>query len=425
MLTKTISLVILFCLLIIYFTPSNIFDGKYFDANASTPMCFPAMIAYMKNAKIGNPSAYYATKAKLAIKQCEEVICHSLNICKQDYSIIFNSGASESNNFIFRSLVHNSKPHYVLGEIEHKTSLECVKHLAKHGYISYTLVKPDKKGVITTEAILKAIQSDTVLVSVMHANNETGILNPIKKISEALSVIPNAPYFHSDVVQTFGKLKIPMKFIDAISVSAHKFHGALGCGLLVISKRMTAKLDSCEQISGSQFDSLRGGTENIPGIMAMTAAINYVWYNRESKNEKLLYLRNSILFRLEKYFDIQYFSQYNTNALINKPTIVVITDCKNSIPNTLLLSFLNLSKEAEFCNVRFRKQLFEKGYIVSISSACNTSSSAPSHVLQAMNLEKKIRSGVIRISLCDYHTRFDVYRLCQAIINTYTKNKIV
>lgn len=361
----------------------------YLDNNGTTKLCkesVKAMNEWLESRS--NPS----TSSILGIKS-KEMIDNARNYIKnhcgdKDCKVIFTSGASESNCLIIRSIVDkcNKIPVIITSAIEHKSILSLCESLQKEKRIKLVVVKPDKYGHISPTDVEKAIKENKCvkLVSIMAANNEIGTINNIKEIGR-ISHKHGIP-FHTDAVQIFGKYHMNMKKnnIDALSMSFHKLQGPMGIGMLVIGKDIDLK----SQISGTQQYSMRGGTENVPAIAGAVASIKKTFTNRDRKNNKLMKLREHLIKQLSEN-DIKF-------ILLGSPN--------NPLPNTVCISL----QYDNFCNVKLKNYLNKKGIIVSIGSACNTKSKKASHVLNAIKASKKIKRGVMRISMGDDSKKSDL-----------------
>jgi len=391
----------------------------YLDANATTIMpqqVIDQMILWMNK---GNPSADYKT-AKLSrnmINNFREYIavnCKFINYNPENtnlndsvYQVIFTSCASESNNTIIRSTVEaykhrtGKKPHIILSGIEHKTSLECAKYLLEMHQIELTIIRPDTIGFIHPDDVEKGIRPNTCLISIMSANNETGVImdiSSIGKIAHKHNII-----FHTDCVQSFGKFLIdPIKsHVDSFSVSFHKLHGPTGIGALIIKRNLIEKIGLYPLVSGSQNCGMRGGTENVPGIAGAFEATKYTWTNRKQKNIHLTTIKQHLLKRLSSVIPTQLYKDYLHKPLSYNMFIVFISaDSKFYLPNTVLLSVIKPTAPL-ICNGKIKKDLESAGVIVSIGSACNTSSDKASHVLKSMNADTLIKRGTLRLSYQD------------------------
>ena len=408
---KSLFVVIIIIIILLTFLNSdeNIYKKyNYFDANGTTPIHPKALTAYKKSSYLGNPSSGYSS-ASFRILDAESKVRNRLNL-PEDYSVIFNSGASEGNNCILRSLAGSARPHFILSSVEHKTSIKCAKCLEAANLIELSFVEPDIYGEIHTADISAAIQSNTKLISIMHVNNETGAKNDINAIA-ALTKGTNI-LFHTDAVQSFGKYIINMTNIDALTVSFHKLYGPAGVGMLVISPKM--KNNKLDQISGSQFNGIRGGTENTPGIISSGVCMDITFKNRFAKNDKLFKLKKILINCLLSCSALIPYSMFAGKSDTYIPSDIsganlglVILGPVNAAPNTLLMSIVRLGNyemKDRICNLKIKEYLFARKFIISIGSACNTSDPNPSHVMKAIKAPFIIRSSVIRVSFMDYNT---------------------
>lgn len=409
----------------------------YLDNNATTivpPVVIKETVRWMNK---GNPSADYKTAkdCQHLMKQFRDYIASGCNFIsyepgveyskeelKKVYHIVFTSGASESNNCMIRSITAAYKfntgitPHIVTSSVEHKSIIECVNQLASIGAAEVTFVKPDKLGFVNPEKVGKAIKKNTALVTVMHANNETGAINNIRKIGK-IAHDHQVP-FHTDDVQSFGKYLLdPVKSnVDAFSVSFHKLHGDKGIGLLVVKKQFKEGFHLLPQVCGSQNCGFRGGTENISGIAGSFAATKLSWENRAEKNAKMLALKKEIMKLLQDRIPCQTYREYLEKPNTYPIGIVFLSDSSRLyLPNTLLLSVVKRTKP-DMCNGDLKKALEEQGVIVSIGSACNTANTKASHVLDEMGVDMLIRRGTIRVSIGDVNRMEEAQRFVNVFI---------
>lgn len=421
----------------------------YLDNNATTTIYKESIEEWLKWVNRGNPSSDYcsANMCKDIIKNFKQYIAKiceftldesegsSDNVADLDnYRVIITSCASESNNTIIRSIVESynfyvgGKPHIITSSIEHKSLLDCVKHLRDFGIIELTIVPPNKFGVISPESIKKAIRENTALITIMSANNETGAINDIKTIGNiahtTLKVFgeqyPADPDdftyksipFHTDAVQTFGKFptKAVDNNVDAFSISFHKLHGPQGIGALVIRSAVYFgyKLSAC--ISGSQNCGFRGGTENIANIAASYKSMQIVLSDRLNKNNHLINLKHYLIRGLSANIPCRTYQEYLDNPHKTIFEIIVISTCQGIyLPSTLMISVVKKTKSGkDVCNSEIKHELYKKNIIISIGSACNTNNNKASHVLYAMNADEFIRKGALRISLDDNTTSDDI-----------------
>jgi cysteine desulfurase len=406
----------------------------YLDNNGTTLIC-PSAERVLKNWLVCyNPSSNsrISKPVRLMIDKAKRFVLHHCYVTPETHTVLFTSGATESNCFILRSTasaykrITGRKPHIVTSAFEHHSILECAESLENDRLIDFSLVLPNSHGIISPRSVERLIRPNTCLVSIMHANNEIGSLNDISAIGK-ISRNHRIP-FHSDCVQTFGKIRIglPHNNLDAISASLHKLYGPKGIGLLIINNDLIKGYQLRAQINGSQQGGLRGGTENVPAIISSMEAIRWTFSRRKEKNKKLLDMRNQLLRELRKHIKSVNYSDYMKHHNITNMRqssdekkdedrktdsspfrnyeLVILgppeEKISSYIPNTLFISLVKLN--GEFCNVKFKELLDKNKIIVSIGSACLTGSSKASHVLDALGAPDKIRKGIIRISTSDY-----------------------
>lgn len=354
----------------------------YLDYNASTPMdqrVLDVMIDVYQN-KYGNADSKthdYGETARSTVENARKQVADLLAIKKDE--VFFTSGATESNNISILGLQEyaekNSKKHVITTAIEHKAVLEPLHHLEKQGF-EVTYISPDSSGRINADELLSNVRDDTLLVSVMHANNETGIIQPIDVIGEELS--KTDIFFHVDAAQSFGKLVDELKNVkyNFLSASAHKMYGPQGVGVLVLRKKCF-KMPPVNSImfGGSQERGMRPGT--VP-----TALIAGLGKACEIASEE--HVSNYINYQNNKDFIINALKMSGIDYSING-------DLKYAMPNTLNVSFNGVNSEAIMLATR-------KYCAVSNGSACNSNSYKPSYVLSAMGLSTDRIECAIRIS---------------------------
>jgi cysteine desulfurase len=271
----------------------------------------------------------------------------------------------------------------------------------------------------------------------MAANNEIGCINNLKAIGTVAhdAKVP----FHTDAVQLFGKYKIPLRAsrVDAVSMSFHKLYGPMGLGLLIVSNELVDGYGLQGQIAGTQQGALRGGTENVPSIAGALPALRDTFTNRISKNKKMFDLKNMLIYELstilpqgdyKKYFSARHSDRPKQNEFVvlgpvnfngyRQPAV---------LPNTLLVAFAKniVSDGKPFCNVLVKKCLDKKNIVVSVGSACATSSARASHVMYAIRAPQVIRQGVMRISLSDHTTREDILTLVSELRNCLDQQNLL
>lgn len=356
--------------------------GTYFDYNASTPIderVLDVMIDVYRNAygNADNKNHSFGERASSVVDKARGYVAGLLGIKKDE--VFFTSGATESDNMVVFGLVDyakkTGKKHIITTAIEHKAVLGPVSKLENMGF-EVTYIYPDKTGRINENDVLGAIRDDTFLVSVMHANNETGIIQPVKEIGEALT--NSEIFFHIDAAQTFGKLVDELREIKYtfLSASAHKMYGPQGVGVLVMRKKRY-KLPPLTPMfyGGSQEHGFRPGTVPTALIAGLGEASRIASIEYSNNLQKYQVTKNNILQLLEKS---------GVNYSINGSQ-------EYCVPNTLNLRFIGVNSIAlmqqckTFCGV-------------SNGSACNSNSHKPSHVLKAMGCSDEHAEQSIRIS---------------------------
>ncbi len=342
---------------------------KIYLDNAATTEVAKEVIEEIKN-KIGiygNPSSRHSIgkEAKIEIEKAREKIAKFIGAKPEE--IVFTSGATESNNFALKgTLMNSNKKHIVISSIEHPAVIEICEDLKKHGYkISY--VNVNKEGIVDPRDVAKAITKETALVSIMHVNNEIGTIQPIEEIAKICK--KNKVLFHTDAVQSFGKIKIDVNMgIDLMSVSGHKINALKGVGFLYIRKGV--KISPLIKGGGQEGD-LRSGTENVLGIISLAKAIDL-----KRKSEEVGKSRD----RIEK-------------ELIKIPGAKLNGSREKRIYSNITISFYGIEGES------LQMLLDEAGICISTGSACSSHKLAGSHVLKAIDVGEMYLNGNIRISL--------------------------
>ncbi|MFH1406558.1 MAG: cysteine desulfurase NifS [Candidatus Omnitrophota bacterium] len=360
----------------------------YFDNNATTktsPKVLEAMKPYFCDI-YGNASSVHASgrEAKAAMEAAREKTATLIG-AEDPKEIIFTSGGTESNNMAIKGAAWTNKEkgnHIITSSIEHLAVLGPCDSLKAQGF-EITKVPVDKYGIVSLEALKKAITPKTILVTIMFANNEVGTIEPIKEIAEICK--QNGILFHTDAVQAAGKIPVNAGAlgVDMLSVSAHKFHGPKGIGALYLRKR--TKITPLTQ-GGHHERNLRPGTENIPAIVGMGAACELIGQNLENKKEYLTKLRDTLYNRIAQSID--YIS------LNGHPQL--------RLPNTVNIGFEFLEGESIVLNLDL------EGIAVSTGSACTSGTLEPSHVLSAMAVAPEKIQGSVRFSLSEENTTEDI-----------------
>lgn len=361
----------------------------YLDNNATTmiaPEVVDAMLPYFSN-KYGNPSSIYdmAHSANDAVKKSREIIAGFLGAADSK-EIIFTSCGSESANMAIKGAldVKKNKKHIITTRVEHPCVLNLYKDLEKRGY-RVTWVDVDSNGDLDISRLLEAVCEDTALVSVMMANNETGVIYPVDKISEAVKMKNPETKVFVDAVQAAGKVPINVKDtkIDMLGISGHKFHAPKGVGALYIR---TGTMISPLIVGGHQERGKRAGTENVPYIAAMARAAQLAKEALEDENTRVKALRD----KLEK------------GILSNIKNAVLNSKSKNRVPNTTNIGFQYIEGELILLHMN------DEGICASSGSACTSGSLEPSHVLRAQGVPFTSLHGSIRFSLSRYTTEQDI-----------------
>ncbi len=354
-------------------------EPVYLDCNATTP-CEKQVLDVMNHYLVedfgneGSRTHQHGTKAKAAVNLARDQIANVLNCSRNE--ITFTSGATESNNISILGLEEfghkNNKKHIITSAIEHKAVLEPIEILKSKGF-KIDVISPDQNGRIRAIDIQSKLREDTLLVSIMSANNETGVIQPIEEIVKILN--PNV-YFHVDAAQSFGKIIEPLKDkrIDLISFSGHKIYASKGIGGLMTRLRDFEKPPLHPIVfGGGQEKGLRPGTLPVFLIAGLGKAAELALKNHKKRNEKNISLQKQFINFLKEY-------KVHFNGDIN-----------HLLPNTINFSIPGVDSEAFM--------LLSKDIMsVSNGSACTTSSYQPSHVISAMSNNKDVIKGAIRIS---------------------------
>ncbi len=359
----------------------------YLDNAATTktrPEVVEAMLPYFTE-YYGNPSSVYefATPSKKAIAEARETIAKSLGAKTNE--IYFTAGGSESDNWAIKATAeaYESKgKHIITSKIEHHAVLHTCEYLEKRGF-EITYLDVDENGTVKLDELKKAIRPDTILISIMFANNEIGTIQPIKEIGEIAK--EHGIIFHTDAVQAYAHVPINVDeyHIDMLSVSGHKFNGPKGIGFLYI--RTGLKLRSFIH-GGSQERKRRGGTENVPGIVGMGKAVEIAMANLAERTAYEVELRDYLINRV----------------LSEVPYVRLNGHRTNRLPNNANFAFQFIEGESLLI------MLDMQGICGSSGSACTSGSLDPSHVLLAIGLPHEIAHGSLRLTLSEETTREDI-----------------
>ena len=350
---------------------------RYFDHAATTPVreeVVKEMLPFF-GIEYGNASVMYSLgrNAKKAMKQARERVARAINADINE--IYFTSCGSESDNLAIKGFAYEKKNkgnHIISSKIEHHAVLDSCKTLENQGF-KVTYLGVDENGKINLEELINSITNQTILITIMFANNEIGTIEPVEeiaKIAKEKNIV-----FHTDAVQAIGNAKIDVKKmdIDMLSLSGHKFYAPKGVGALYVKNGINFKK---LQDGGEQESNKRAGTENVAEIVGLGKAIELIYNEYDWYNEKLKILRNHYMDRVKKEID---------NIKINGDLI-------DRLPGNANISFRNVNgSELLF-------ELDKYGICASAGSACSTSNPEPSHVLTAIGLDKEYIGGTLRVS---------------------------
>ena len=376
---------------------------RYFDNAATTPVreeVIKEMIPYF-GVEYGNASVMYSLgrNAKRAMSKARNQVAHSLN-CKSS-EIYFTSCGSESDNLGIKGYAYANKRkgnHIITTKIEHHAVLDACRSLEQEGF-EVTYLNVDEKGKINLQELVNSIKDNTILITIMFANNEIGTIEPIEEIGNTAK--KNNIVFHTDAVQAIGNIKIDVNKlnIDMLSLSGHKFYAPKGVGALYVKEGIKLKklLDG-----GEQEQNLRAGTENVAEIVGLGKAIELIYDEFDLYNQKIKKFRDYYIEEISK----------------NIKNIKINGDLEERLAGNANISFPDISgSELLF-------ELDKLGICASAGSACSTSNPMPSHVLTAIGLDKNYANSTLRISFGKDNTIEDVDFLIKSIIDIVNKKNI-
>ncbi len=350
----------------------------YLDNNATTQVHpeVAEIMDYCLTECFGNPSTIYSfgKKAKRLMDESREKIAKMIDASKDE--IVFTSGGTEADNLAIFGIAKANKDkgkHIITSKIEHHAVINSCKALEKDGF-EVTYLDVDKYGIVNLEQLERSIKKETILISVMHANNEIGTIEPIAEMGKIAK--KHKTYFHSDTVQSIGKIRVDVKEmnLDMISISSHKLYGPKGVGCLYVKKGTRIKPIL---YGGEQEHHLRAGTENVPGIAGFGRAIELAIPETEKEVIRLAKLRDRLQDGLLKKIEHIIFNGHPTERL----------------PNTLNCAIQFIEGESLIL------KLDDLGICASTGSACSSASLEPSHVLLAIGLPHEVAHGSLRLSL--------------------------
>jgi cysteine desulfurase len=368
----------------------------YLDNNATTqtaPEVFQAMVPYFTE-QYFNPSSMYEPARQIghAMAAARKTVADCLGRVDPK-EILFTGCATESNNTAILGVAHANpnRRHIITTAVEHPAVIEVCRELERTG-CKVTYLSVDRDGNLNVREFIQALSTDTLLVSIMHANNETGVIFPIDQLSRITKQTDSSIIFHTDATQTVGKLPIDLvhglPFVDLLSFSGHKLHAPKGVGALFIRRGTRCRP---YMLGGHQEDGRRAGTENVPYIIGIAKALELASEHRERDEAQIEKLRDGL-----------------ENALVEKISSVQVNG-KGAprLPNTLNISFHYIEGEGMLF------QLSAYGICASSGSACTSGSLEPSHVLRAMKVPFTAIHGSVRFSFSRYNTEADVDKIVE------------
>ena len=368
----------------------------YLD-NSATTRCFDEVAELMTKIMCedyGNPSSLHrkGVQAEQYIRYAKETIAKNLKVNEKE--IFFTSGGTESDNLALRGCAYancRAGRHLITTQIEHPAILQTMKQLEEEGF-RVTYLPVDEKGCIRPEDLQRAITGETILVSIMHTNNEVGSLQPIEEAGALIKRMNPRILFHVDAVQGYGKFRIlPKKMhIDLLSVSGHKIHGPKGIGFLYVDEKVKIKPIL---FGGGQQNGLRSGTENVPAIAGLAKAIEIVYSKLDREVEELYQIKEAFVEGVKQIPDV----------FVNGHS------GRDGAPHVVSVSFQGVRSEV------LLHALEDKGVYVSAGSACSAHKPQPSATLQAMGIDKELLGSTIRFSFSAFTTMDEISYTLQCL----------
>ncbi len=356
----------------------------YFDNSATTKPYAAALETYTKVAShyFANPSSLhkFGQKVRELHEEARKQIATLMSARTEE--IIFTSGGTESNNLAIKGIAHayqNRGKHLITTQVEHPSVKNVMQELEQNGF-NVTYLPVTETGQIRLEDLKKALRKDTILVSIMHVNNEVGAVQPIQEVADLLAET-EMPLFHVDNVQGFAKMELDLAKIDAMSISGHKLHGLRGTGVLYKKNKLNLQP---EMLGGGQELGVRSGTENTAGIVALAKAMRLSLEDFQKKVSNLTNLRDFLLAEISKL-----------------DGVTIHTDAASSAPHIICFSVKKQRGEV------LVHALEEKEVFVSTTSACSSRAKLESSTLHAMKVPENQATGAIRLSLSYENTSYE------------------
>ncbi len=377
----------------------------YLDHAASTPVLqeiINEMIPYLGDL-YGNPSSVhtYGIKSKIAIQIARRRVASLIGAKARE--IFFTSGGTESDNLALKGISNsirkyqNKKNHIITSSIEHDAILEPCHYLEKDGF-NVTYLKVDKNGIVDKSELKNNLTEKTALVSIMLANNEIGVVQPIKEFSQIVHNFDKEIIFHSDAVQAVGKIPVNVKEfdLDSLSLSSHKINGPKGVGALYVREKVN--FEPLMQGGGQEF-TYRSGTENVPGIVGFGKASEISMRSLKDNSRYLYYLRDYLINRINEEI---------SGRMLNG-------SLESRLPNNVNFTFLGIKGEDLLL------KLDEDGILASTGSACSANRQKESHVLKAIGLNHEEISGSIRFTLGIQNTKEEIDKTIRSLNHRITE----
>lgn len=361
----------------------------YLD-NSATTRCFDQVAELMTHIMCedyGNPSSLHrkGVQAEKYIRYAKEVIAKNLKVNEKE--IFFTSGGTEADNLALRGCAYancRSGRHLITTKVEHPAVLQTMRQLEEEGF-RITYLPVDRKGCIRLEDLERAITGETILVSIMHTNNEVGSLQPIVEAGTLIKKMNPRILFHVDAVQGYGKFRIyPKKMkIDLLSASGHKIHGPKGVGFLYVDEKVKMKPII---FGGGQQSGLRSGTENVPGAAGLAKAVELVYGNLDQDIARMYQFKKAFVEGIRKIDDVVINGHFD----------------ETGAPHVVSVSFRGVRSEV------ILHALEDQGIYVSAGSACSARKPQPSATLQAMGIDKELLGSTIRFSFSVFTTMDEI-----------------